>query len=134
MKRLGLSDFVRFTPWLSAEELSKESDSHDVLSFLSFQDSGGFVVLESLMHRLPVVCLDIGGPPMVLRCGGGFVVKAISPHQVTEEVATIFLAMAQSPEARPKVTDSILLDVQERYGWDRLAPFLDALYESAVRS
>ena len=45
--------------------------------FPSLHDSGGMVVLESLAYGLPVVCLNIGGPGIIVTNGCGRLVDVV---------------------------------------------------------
>jgi glycosyltransferase involved in cell wall biosynthesis len=70
-ERLGIAAKIDWQPWLRRAELAKFYASHQVMLFPSLHDSGGMVVLESLAHGMPVVCLNIGGPGIIVTndCG-----------------------------------------------------------------
>ena len=53
---------------------------HDALLFPSLHDFSGNVVLEALVHRLPVVCLDLGGPAELVDASCGRVVATARPR------------------------------------------------------
>jgi glycosyltransferase involved in cell wall biosynthesis len=70
-ERLGIAANIDWQPWLPRAELAKFYVSHQVMLFPSLHDTGGMVVLESLAYGLPVVCLNIGGPGIIVTrdCG-----------------------------------------------------------------
>jgi glycosyltransferase involved in cell wall biosynthesis len=70
-ERLGIAANIDWEPWLPRAELTTFYVSHQLMLFPSLHDSGGTVVLESLAHGLPVVCLNIGGPGNIVinSCG-----------------------------------------------------------------
>jgi glycosyltransferase involved in cell wall biosynthesis len=70
-ERLGVAANIDWQAWLPRAELAKFYVSHHVMLFPSLHDSGGMVVLESLAYGLPVVCLNIGGPGVIVTndCG-----------------------------------------------------------------
>jgi len=70
-ERLGIAAKIDWQPWLRRIDLDKFYNSHQVMLFPSLHDSGGMVVLESLAHGMPVVCLNIGGPATMVtkHCG-----------------------------------------------------------------
>ncbi|WP_456652668.1 glycosyltransferase family 4 protein [Bradyrhizobium lupini] len=57
--------------------------SHDALLFPSMHDSSGNVVLEALGHGLPVICLDLGGPSMLVDPSVGVVVSTAAATEST---------------------------------------------------
>ncbi len=68
---LGVAEYMRWVPWMPHDQLHEHYYQHDVMLFPSLRDSGGMVVLEALAHGLPVVCVDCGGPAVIVnqRCG-----------------------------------------------------------------
>jgi glycosyltransferase involved in cell wall biosynthesis len=75
-ERLGIAASIDWLPWLQRAELINFYRSHHVMLFPSLHDPGGMVVLESLTQGLPVVCLDIGGPGILVTEDCGRVIEA----------------------------------------------------------
>jgi glycosyltransferase involved in cell wall biosynthesis len=71
-----VSDSVRTYGWMDHEEVKQLYSDYDVFLFPSLRDSDGTVVFESLSAGLPVICLDLGGPPKVVGKNGGIIVPA----------------------------------------------------------
>ncbi|HEB71005.1 MAG TPA: glycosyltransferase family 1 protein [Nitrospirae bacterium] len=69
--QLKITENVSWIPWVNQSELSVLYSSSDIFLFPSLHDSGGMVVLEAMSHGLPVVCLDLGGPSVIVNdtCG-----------------------------------------------------------------
>jgi len=69
----GLAPLWRAVQTFSTEERDAVrrtmADEVDALLFPSLHDEAGFVVAEAVAAGLPVVCLDVGGPPLI--AGGG---------------------------------------------------------------
>jgi len=70
-QQLGIASKTEWIPWLSKQDLIKLYQTHHLFLFPSLHDSGGMVVLEALAQGLPVVCLDLGGPGVIIddSCG-----------------------------------------------------------------
>jgi glycosyltransferase involved in cell wall biosynthesis len=70
-ERLGIGHAVDWLAWVEHSRIGELYRRHDALLFPSLHDSSGNVVLEALVHGLPVVCLDLGGPAELVdgRCG-----------------------------------------------------------------
>jgi len=88
-KALGVEPFVRFIEWLPRTELFGQYRMNDLLLFPSMQDSSGNVVLEAQAHGLAVVCLDLGGPAVLVdaTCGVVVATDGRSSDQVIDALA-----------------------------------------------
>ena len=90
-KRSGLFDRVTFIPTLPRDELLRRMrETADVLLYPSFHDAGPWVVGEAVTCGLPVVCLNIGGPPVL----GGHGVSASTPAQTARALAAATMEVA----------------------------------------
>ncbi|MCB5188079.1 glycosyltransferase family 4 protein [Methylobacillus caricis] len=73
---LGVGHAVNWMGWLSKADVIKMYSEYDILFYPSLRDSGGFVVLEALQQGLPVACLKLGGPGVVVDESCGVAVEA----------------------------------------------------------
>lgn len=90
---LGIAGQIDWIPWVNRDQLASLYQSHDVFLFPSLHDSGGMVLLEAMAHGLPIVCIDLGGPSVIVtpKCG-----RLISPGYDSEDVvANIANALCQ---------------------------------------
>src|SRR4029450_474398 len=72
---LGVGDRVQFLGWVPRDRLHKLlRDEVDVFLFPSLRDQAPWAVAEASALGLPVVCLDVGGPPLL---GGRAVTSAL---------------------------------------------------------
>ena len=95
-EELKINSSIDWIDWMPQKQVLEFYSQHDVFLFPSLHDSSGNVVLEALSHALPVVCLDLGGPGVMVNdsCGRAIdtvgsnstvVVKKLS--QALEELA-----------------------------------------------
>lgn len=86
---LGLRDCVDWRPWMHRSELLASYSHFDLLLFPSTRDSGGFVVLEALSRGVPVICLDRGGPGVIVNqsCGRRIPTAGRKEAEIVEAVA-----------------------------------------------
>jgi glycosyltransferase involved in cell wall biosynthesis len=96
---LNLGDRVDFIPWLPQTELFALYGEHDLFVFPSLHDSSGNAVLEALSRGLPVMCLDLGGPPQIVTPQAGIVVSTAGRN--TTAVAAAMAEEMQSLFAEP---------------------------------
>jgi glycosyltransferase involved in cell wall biosynthesis len=72
---------------------------HDALLFPSLHDSSGNAPLESLAQGLPVICLDLGGPAVIVDASCGRIVPTIGRDEaaVVRGLADAIEALARAP-------------------------------------
>jgi glycosyltransferase involved in cell wall biosynthesis len=83
--KYGVANAVEFAGQIPRQQLIRSLQNHTALVFPSLHDSGGMVVLESLSMGLPVVCLDLGGPGIMVNASCGFVVPTVD----TDDARTV---------------------------------------------
>ncbi len=71
---LEIDHAIDWLPWVEHSQMGELYRRHHALLYPSLHDSSGNVVLESLAHGLPVVCLDIGGPAKMVDASCGRVI------------------------------------------------------------
>jgi glycosyltransferase involved in cell wall biosynthesis len=119
--KLGIADRVRWIDWLPHEDVEALYASHDVLLFPSLHDSGGLVLLEAMSRGLPVVCLNLGGPGVIVDETSGVKVEVAgrSRREVEAALAAALECLLDSPE----LLASLSKGAQERatrFNWDSL--------------
>jgi glycosyltransferase involved in cell wall biosynthesis len=80
-KRCGVSHAVNFLGRIPRPQLIDSLHRYTALVFPSLHDSGGMAVLEALAVGIPVVCLDIGGPGVVVNHSCGFVLPTKNANE-----------------------------------------------------
>jgi glycosyltransferase involved in cell wall biosynthesis len=103
----GVTDNVRFVPWLPQQELFDLYQSHDLFVFPSMHDSGGTVVVEALSFGLPVVCLDIGGPAQIVTPSSGVIVSTVGRNtaQLAAAMANEIVRLSSSQQLLEQLSD-----------------------------
>ncbi len=131
--QLGIRERVRFLGWLSHPEVLAWMKRADVLLHPSLRDSGGMVLLESMVQGKPVVCLDLGGPGHIVSPDCGFKVPPGSPDDVVWELAAALQKLARSPELRVQMGEAGRARVKEMFDWKRRGKQMAELYDAVVR-
>jgi glycosyltransferase involved in cell wall biosynthesis len=78
----GVAEVVHFLGKLDRDVLQTMYSTMDVFLFPSLHDSGGSVVLEAMSAGLPLICLDLGGPPNFVSDEVGYAIQASSMNEV----------------------------------------------------
>jgi glycosyltransferase involved in cell wall biosynthesis len=133
--RLGLHERVQFEGRLPREEVLKAYPRYDVFIFPSLHDTGGYAIIEAMFNELPVICLDYGGPAVVVQDGCGIKVP-LGPR--AEVIAGLAAAIRQYDQNRAAIQEHgrasrevILRD----YDWDKKGVQMNERYlETVARS
>lgn len=131
-ERLGIADSIEWIPWLEQSRLWDVYIAHHLCLFPSLHDSSGNVVLEAIAHGLPVVCLDLGGPGVIIddACGRVVQTRRQSRQAVVRGLADALTELASDSELRERLSDGALAKAQ-RFRWsDAVAP----VYPDASRA
>jgi glycosyltransferase involved in cell wall biosynthesis len=125
---LGLREAVTWIPHLELTAVMRAYSRHDVFLFPSLHDSSGNVVLEALSCGLPVVCLDAGGPAVLVDPSCGFKVRPGAPVQVVEDLARALDALAQDPALLRAMGQAAAIRAREKFSWARQVLSMEQLY------
>jgi glycosyltransferase involved in cell wall biosynthesis len=95
----GVGDRVEFTGAVPRDQVfAVFRDIADVLVFPSLHDEAGLVVAEAMALGVPVVCIAVGGPPVMT---GGGVKPGRAAETITALAAAIEAAVGTSPRPLP---------------------------------
>ncbi|HKU70843.1 MAG TPA: glycosyltransferase family 4 protein [Burkholderiales bacterium] len=127
---LGVSDAITWISHLELPAVMRAYSRHDVFLFPSLHDSSGNVVLEALSSGLPVVCLDAGGPGVLVDPSCGFKVRPGAPVQVVEDLARALGTLAQDPALLRAMGQAAAEHAREKFSWRRQILRMEELYLS----
>lgn len=95
---------AHITGALPQQQLFAAYREADLFVFPSLHDSSGNVVLEAMAFGLPVVCLDLGGPPLLVGAGGAVVqARGMSYDKVVSALAAQIRRLADDPAERQRL-------------------------------
>lgn len=118
---LGIAHAIEWLPWLDRREVLALYARHHALLFPSLHDSGGMVVLEALIHSVPVVCLDLGGPGVIVdeSCGRVVATDCKREEQVIAGLAAGLVELATHPERYEACVEGAIARAHA-FRWDSL--------------
>ena len=132
-QRLALGDTVTWIPWLEREKVMSTYPEHEAFLFPSLHDSSGNAVLEALSCGVPVVCLDVGGPALLVDASCGFRIPPGPPDAVVAGLTRALGKLARDPALRMSMSASAVGRTGEHYTWTRQATRMEKLYLSLQR-
>jgi len=97
VRRLGLEERVKFLGWYTAQEdLFKSFCDYRGVVLPSIEDANGIVIQEAMALGLPPICLDWGGPALLIRNGvSGYLIEPKSLDHITTEMAACMDRLAE---------------------------------------
>ena len=118
--QLGIAGRLIWIPWVDQDQLSEIYLNHDIFLFPSLHDSGGLVVLEAMSYGLPVICLNIGGPGVVVtpECGISIDPGRKDVHQITEDIYCAMRQCVMDLEKLSRLSASALKRCEE-FDWSK---------------
>ena len=131
-ERWGLGGRVNFAGRLPREEVLKAYPRYDVFIFPSLHDTGGYAIIEAMFNELPVICLDYGGPAVVVPASCGVKVPLGPRAQVIAGLAAAIRSYDQNRaliQEHGQVARAVIL---RDYDWDKKGAQMNERYEKAV--
>jgi glycosyltransferase involved in cell wall biosynthesis len=97
--RLNVGERVRFLDWYqSRKELIASLRNYQGMVLPSMEDANGMVVQEAMAVGLVPVCLDWGGPQLLIEHDvSGYLVRPETPRQVVQDIASFLNRLHDEP-------------------------------------
>jgi glycosyltransferase involved in cell wall biosynthesis len=106
---------------MDREDLIQLYPEFDLFLFPSLHDSGGMGVLEAMSLGLPVVCLDLGGPGILVDNTCGRVIP--TEDHTEEEVVRLMSACLSELLCNPAILESLSMGARRRvasFSWQAI--------------
>jgi glycosyltransferase involved in cell wall biosynthesis len=129
-RRLDLDGAVDWVRPMDHTAVMRTYLRHDAFLFPSLHDSSGNVVLEALSSGLPVVCLDAGGPAVLVDPSCGIRVRAVEPQQTVDDLARALAALADNPRLAQAMGEAARRRAREHFSWTRQVTRMEELYRT----
>ncbi|EKD10475.1 glycosyltransferase [Limnospira fusiformis KN01] len=114
---LGIANRVKFHNHLSRPETLKKLSECLALVHPSLHESGGLVCLEAMAAGRPVICLNLGGPALIVDEDVGFKVQANNPEQTVNDLANAMTILANDNSLWQQKSDRSQKKVINLYSW-----------------
>nr|BAL53459.1 glycosyl transferase family 1 [uncultured Chloroflexota bacterium] len=125
----GVENAVKFLPWQPRERLWQLLKEIDVLVHPSLHEQFGYVILEAMAAGRPVICVDVGGPSLLVEEEFGFKIPVSNPKQVVDELVNALHQLITQPEKRLQMGKNARRTALEKWSWEIVGERLLALYE-----
>jgi len=132
IEQTQLQDKVKLAGPVPRNELLDQIASSDVFLFPSLRDGGGMVVIEAMSLGRPVICLNIGGPGMIITDDCGVKITPGSPKTTVHDLAAALERLYLDCDLRNLMGKAARDRVEETYHWDKLGDSLNLIYKTTM--
>jgi glycogen(starch) synthase len=116
---------IHFTGWLAPSQVEAWYSAADVLVVPSRYEPFGMVVLEGMLHSLPIVASAIGGPAEILRDDRtGLLVPPRNPCVL----ARALIRLVKDSRTRVRIGAAAAREVRRRWTWPQRVQHMRAVY------
>jgi len=129
---LGVADRVRFLGKIPRQQVLQHLKGCIALLHPSLHESGGFVCAEALAAGTPVICLDHGGPGVLVPPNGGVLVEATNPTDVIKKISEAMANIFNSVDLKKKLGKAAQQHANKNLGWEEKAKMFSKLYYEIV--
>ena len=117
---------IRFTGWLTPEEMSGCYRAADILVVPSWYEPFGMVVLEGMLHGLAVAASAVGGPAEILEHGR---TGLLFPPRDGKALAGAIIELGSNPHRRHALAKAGAEEVRRTWLWPRVVEKIRSVYE-----
>jgi glycosyltransferase involved in cell wall biosynthesis len=130
-KKLDIEESVRFRGTLPRDQVLDTLAASDVLVHPSLHDSGGYACVEAMAAGRPVICLDLGGPRVLVTSATGIKVHPGQPEQAVDDLAEAMLSLARDRHRCTQLGLAARSRVRDHLLWDAKGALFERLYTLA---
>jgi glycosyltransferase involved in cell wall biosynthesis len=132
VEELGIASQVKFWGKLPRDETLRKLGECHVLVHPSLHDSGGTSCLEAMVAGRPVICLNLGGPAILVTDETGCKVPAHNLDQVVQDMAKSMTRLVRDPKLRVRLGQAAQKRGSEVFNWQAKGQFYNQLYEEIL--
>ena len=132
---LGVGEQVIFLGRLpTQEDVFKEMAGARLFLHPALHEAFGQACLEALALGVPVLCMDWGGPGIIVDAGSGFAIAPAAEEEVVRQMAEVIRSAVEQPERLVEMGESARARAREVFAWESLADRVDAVYQQLTPS
>lgn len=131
--QLGISDRVHFRGWIEDHaKLPEMLREYRGYVFPSLAEANGIVVQEAMLLGLPVICLNWGGPALLVTPESGVLIEPAGDGPVVQAIADAMDRLSQDGELAERMSDAgRRRAAAEGYAWqDCIRTWLDVYWRA----
>jgi glycosyltransferase involved in cell wall biosynthesis len=120
---MNLGERVKFIEWFADhDQLSAALREYRAFVFPSLCEANGIVVQEAMAMGLPVICVDWGGPALLVTPQNGILIRPVNEEYVVGELAKAMDALAEDGDFAERMSIAGReRAIEKRYFWSGVA-------------
>lgn len=131
-RKNGLENDVIFTGWIPREEVFKHLSDSDIYYSTTFKEGGTFAFFEAVAMGIPVACLRISGPDMIVADDCGIKIEPTNPKEVIEGLSAGLYKLSTNPDLRRQYAKSAKLALLEKGTWSKIMSRVEGIYKEVL--
>jgi glycogen(starch) synthase len=123
------ADRIHFTGWLTPSALTTWYQRADIQVVPSRYEPFGMVILEGMLHGLPIVASDVGGPAEILAHGR---TGLLFPPRDVDALAHALISLVTDRPLCARLGAAAADEVRRHWTWPRRVTSMRATYDELV--
>ena len=132
-RELGVAELVKLPGSVPREDVINLLGRSHALVHPSLHDSGGWSCIEAMAAARPVICLDLGGPAVMVDNESGFKITPSTPAAAVAEVARAITAFATDRGLLRRKGEVARDRVRDLFSWEAKADQITRAYTSVLQ-
>ncbi|HXM48251.1 MAG TPA: glycosyltransferase family 4 protein [Pyrinomonadaceae bacterium] len=116
---------IHFTGWLTPDKVSEWYRCADILVMPSWYEPFGMVILEGMLHGLPIAATSVGGPVDILE---DKINALLFPPRDVEALTDAILQLVSHPELRYRLGREAAKEVRRNWLWPNIVKGMQKVY------
>lgn len=133
VNQLGCSSQIKFWGRLpSLQDVYSKLEASDVLVHPALHEAFGVACMESMAAGRPVICLNRGGPGLLVTPETGIAVEPGNLEETVQRISDAMLRLAQNAQLRHQMGQKAQQRIAEVFSWEKMAERMDGVYREIV--
>jgi glycosyltransferase involved in cell wall biosynthesis len=122
---------IHFTGWLTPDKVNEWYERADILVMPSWYEPFGMVILEGMLHGLPIAATSVGGPGDILEHRRN---ALLFPPRNVEALTDAMLQLIRKPDLRQRIGREAAREVRKNWLWPNVVKKMRDVYTESSKS